>query len=358
MSKTSHDGRVGGRSSSGSPPVSASRITRSLLDHVADIAEACQATAVFVYADAIQGAPVEFSGEFSGEVYCVTSRPDDQNVQAVSNSRVLRVPDVPLTRTAQVKMSAFLALSRGLVHQGDTVVFLSGALASGTLDTIIVLQLGREFEMLASGGEDEDEAIPPHIRPEVIERVVDVASELSSEGREGKPVGTMFVIGDPDRIVPLTRQLVLNPFRGYPENVRNILDPTLGETVKELASIDGAFIIRGDGIIESCGTYLKTASQEEYELPQGLGTRHHAAAAITSVTPSIAVTVSESTGTIGIFRGGRMVTEIEKPRASIRTQVLYRSRRPRRQSGGRGRNRPGPPGSADAGPSTGENGSA
>ncbi len=340
MSESQHEKPSGGVSSADSPPVAAPRITRSLLKHVSDIAGSCRASAVFVYADALQGGPIEFPADFQGKVYCVTSRPDEEAGQVRGHSRLLRVPDVPLTRAAQVKMAAFLALSRGLVRQGDTVMFLSGASGSGTLDTLMVLQLGREFEMFAPGGEDEEEAVSVRIRPEVIERVVDIASELSSEGREGKPVGTAFVIGDPEQILPLTRQLILNPFRGYPEEGRNILDPTLGETIKELAGIDGAFIIRGDGIIESCGTYLKTASQEEYELPQGLGARHHSAAAITSVTPSIAVTVSESTGTVAIFRGGRMVTEIEKPRASVRTQAVHGGQSARRRpSAGRSRKR-------------------
>jgi len=315
-------------------PVSEARITQSLLDHVADIATACQAAAVFIYADALGGRRCDLRSRFAGKVFYVTARPEDQEAEAFGGGRVLRVPDVPLTRATQVKMAAFLALSRGLVEPGDTVVFLSGASAEGPLDTLMVLQLGREFEMLSATADGERDADLPQIRPEVVERVVDIASELGSEGREGKPVGTMFVIGPPEQIMPLTRQLVLNPFRGYPESARNILDPALTETVKELASIDGAFIIRGDGVIESCGTYLKVASQEEYELPQGLGARHHAAAAITAVTDSIAVTVSESTGTVSIFRAGRLVTEIERPRASVRLHGLARGVPEGRRRGG------------------------
>ncbi|RME36449.1 MAG: hypothetical protein D6788_11575, partial [Planctomycetota bacterium] len=143
---------------------------------------------------------------------------------------------------------------------------------------------------------------------------------LGSEGREGKPVGTLFVVGDAEGVRPLTRQLILNPFQGYPESQRNILDPNLTETVKELATIDGAFVIRGDGVIESAGTYLKAAGQTEFELPQGLGARHQAAAAITHLTRAIGVTVSESTGTVTVFRGGLMVAELEKPRAAVRLQ--------------------------------------
>lgn len=87
--------------------------------------------------------------------------------------------------------------------------------------------------------------------------------------------------------------------------------------MKELSTIDGAFITIGEGVVEACGVYLKAAlnDEEEYSLPQGLGARHHAAAGITSVTDSIAITVSESTGTVAVFRGGRIVTEIEKPQS-------------------------------------------
>jgi DNA integrity scanning protein DisA with diadenylate cyclase activity len=162
--------------------------------------------------------------------------------------------------------------------------------------------------------EEEADALPPEIRPEVVERIVDIASELDYEGREGKPVGAMFVIGDSHSVTSLSRQLILNPFRGYEEHERNVLDRQLEETVKELCTLDGAFIIRGDGVIEACGAFVKTASQDTYELPQGLGARHHAAAAITAVTESLAVTVSESTGTVSIFRSGSIVTEIEKLR--------------------------------------------
>jgi DNA integrity scanning protein DisA with diadenylate cyclase activity len=223
----------------------------------------------------------------------------------------------------QVKIAVFLALSRGLIRQGDRVVLLSGLEAAKTLDTIIVTEVGREYEIFASGADLMTAS--SKILPEVVERVVDIASELGSEGREGRAVGAMFVIGDTDRVLPLTRQLLLNPFKGYPPQERNILDYSLEETVKELATLDGAFIVQGDGVMETCGTYIRTTSQPDYELPQGLGARHHAAAAITAVTDAIAVTVSESTGSITIFRGGRIITEIQKPRSTGERTGLLRS---------------------------------
>lgn len=293
---------------------SAGIITNSLVRHVADIVRSCNAAALFVYVDALEGQELPLDQSLDAKVYCVTKAAPFEADAPRACAQCLRVPDVPLTRMGRVKIAVFLALSRGLVKQGDRIVFLTGLAANKTLDTVIVTEIGRESEIFTSGA-DLSETLP-NVLPEVIERVVDLATELGSEGREGRPVGALFVVGDTDHVVPLTRQLLLNPFKGYAPRERNVLDSSLEETVKELATLDGAFILRGDGVIETCGAYIRVASQEEFELPRGLGARHHAAAAITAVTESLAVTVSESTGSVTIFRGARIITEIQKPRSS------------------------------------------
>ncbi len=290
---------------------SADLITCSLAEHVGGIAHACGATAVLVYADALGGRELQLPEDL--KVYYVTRTAGEEREQEEKRHQFLRVPNVPLTRVSQAKMAVFLALSRGLIKLGDVVVCLAGLPGSGSLDTLIVTQVGREFEMFAISRADDQS--PPDVRPEVLERVLEIASELGSEGREGKPVGAFFIVGDSERVLPLTKQLILNPFQGYPEDERNLLSDALEETVKELSTVDGAFVIRGNGVIETCGAYVKVASQDEYDLPQGLGARHQAAAAITAVTNAAAVTVSESTGTVSVFRGGRILVEIEKPRA-------------------------------------------
>jgi diadenylate cyclase len=304
-------------------------ITATMLEHLGSIAEACCAAAVFVYVDVLNGTPLPVPAPSDPTMYYVTKTAGEEDLPEKTGMRFLRIPNVPMTRLGQVKIALFLAFSKGLVKRGDKVVFLSGVEESGNLDTLIVTEVGREYEIFATSENEATNGHATRIPPEVIDRVIEIASELGSEGREGKPVGALFVVGDTARVLPLTRQLILNPFRGYPEEKRNLLDHSLEETIKELSAIDGAFIIRADGVIESCGTYLKTASQEEFELPQGLGARHHAAAGITSVTDSIAVTVSESTGTVTIFRKGGIVTEIEKPRSIGRPAKLLGQRRPR-----------------------------
>jgi diadenylate cyclase len=73
-------------------------------------------------------------------------------------------------------------------------------------------------------------------------------------------------------------------------------------------------VIRGDGVLMSAGRYLAPRGQLDPPLPHGLGTRHEAAAQITVTTDAIALCVSQSTGTISIFRRGRLLTDIQKPR--------------------------------------------
>jgi DNA integrity scanning protein DisA with diadenylate cyclase activity len=312
MVETESTGQVG-QGDRFQQPASAKDITRALIKHVVGIAELSDASAIFVYVDALEEEALPLPEKLEPSVYYVTRNVWEDRVQRHRGTRFIRVPDVQLSRLGQVKVAIFLALSRGLIKAGDTVVFLAGLAATGTLDTLIVTQVGREYEIFSSS--EGNVNLPKGIRAEVVEKTIDIATQLGAQGREGKPVGALFVIGDTERVASMTRQLVINPFQGYPRQKRNILDDNLTETIKEFSGIDGAFIISGDGIIESCGTYLKTASQEEFELPRGLGARHHSAAGITSVADCIAITVSESTGTVTVFRGGQIITEIERQRS-------------------------------------------
>jgi DNA integrity scanning protein DisA with diadenylate cyclase activity len=119
-------------------------------------------------------------------------------------------------------------------------------------------------------------------------------------------VGCLFVVGDADKVEPISKPLVLNPFYGYKEEDRNILNPFMDETVKEFSSIDGAFIIRGDGVVISAGSLIQAADYE-HVLPSGLGSRHAAAMAVSVATQCISIVVSSSTGQVTLFRRGVML---------------------------------------------------
>jgi DNA integrity scanning protein DisA with diadenylate cyclase activity len=166
----------------------------------------------------------------------------------------------------------------------------------------------REFQTLLTGRAD---LLPADVKPEVLERVLAVATDLAVEGREGRPVGGLFVVGDTDRVEKLIKPLVLNPFYGYKEEDRNILSPFMDETIKEFSSIDGAFIIRGDGVVESAGSLIQAADYD-HALPSGLGSRHAAAAAISVATQCISIVISSSTGQVTLFRRGVMLPLTER----------------------------------------------
>ncbi len=185
---------------------------------------------------------------------------------------VVSLPDIAMTRTGQIKVAILLVAAERLVHAGDRILCLTGVDQSEMLDTIMVLDMGTEIELFSASTADP---LPDDVTPTVFERVLTLAGELGVEGREGRPVGTLFVIGDSDHVLAQSHQLVINPFHGYPENEGNILDPRLEETIKEFSAIDGAFVIRGDGVILAAGRDLAPRSKLDEKLPQGLerGTR-------------------------------------------------------------------------------------
>ncbi|AFL96233.1 hypothetical protein CL1_2040 [Thermococcus cleftensis] len=140
----------------------------------------------------------------------------------------------------------------------------------------------------------------------VLQRLLEIAIELSVEGREGTPVGTIFVIGDTRRVLRHSHQLIPNPFKGHKVNV---LDRNSKEIIKEFAQLDGAFLVREDGRIVAAGRYLEIEPKViDLMLPPGLGSRHIAAAGITKLTKAMAISLSES-GTIRIFKNGLMLLE-------------------------------------------------
>jgi diadenylate cyclase len=147
-----------------------------------------------------------------------------------------------------------------------------------------------------------------HCKAEVLNGVIQLAVEIAREGREGRKIGTLFVISDTKQVLKRSRPLILDPLYGHPDEKKKVCDPDMRETVKELAQLDGAFVVSGDGVVVSAARYIN-ASSRRIELPLGLGSRHVAAASISRDTQAIAVVVSESS-VVRIFNMGKLVTEI------------------------------------------------
>jgi diadenylate cyclase len=284
---------------------------RIMLETACSIAKKTHSKGILLYADMVDDyEDLNKIGE-EKQVDMILAIKDESSFQdAVSIfKKILRIPDVPLGRINQMKMAIIQALSKGLVKKGDSWICLSGIPQTKVLDNLLILEFGKEFEIISSS---DLPVISEIVRPEVFETVLNLALNISIEGKEGrKPVGTIFVLGKHEEVLKFSHPMVINPFQGYPEEERNILDPRLKETVKEFSSIDGAFIFREDGVILAAGRHLD-ASGENIEIPLGLGSRHRAAAGITSLTDALAIVISEETGGVRIFHHGKIFMEIEK----------------------------------------------
>lgn len=144
--------------------------------------------------------------------------------------------------------------------------------------------------------------------PDVLEPLIELAVEIAREGREGKRIGTIFTLGDEFSVLAKSRPLILDPLAGHEEEARRITNPNLRGTVKELAQLDGAFVVSHDGIFIAACRYLDAAASE-IELPLGLGSRHIAGANISAATEAVSIVVSESS-MVRIFCRGKVVGEI------------------------------------------------
>jgi DNA integrity scanning protein DisA with diadenylate cyclase activity len=142
----------------------------------------------------------------------------------------------------------------------------------------------------------------------IVVELLDLAIEIAREGREGRKIGTLFVVGDEDEVAQRSRCLILDPLAGHPKARKKLSDANLRETVKELAQLDGGFLVSADGYVLSATRYFN-ASSLEVDVLLGLGTRHIAAASITKQTNALAVVVSESS-IVRIFNGGVLTAEI------------------------------------------------
>jgi len=221
----------------------------------------------------------------------------------------LDVPSVNLTRVGKIKIAIAKGIVSGLFKRGDKIICLSGVPKFGYADSIFFIDVGREFEILTS---DDINDVVEAVQPEVFNAMLNIACELAAQGRESRKVGTIFVLGDDEKVMQLSRQMIINPFKGYSEADRNILNPELEETIKELSAIDGAFIIDANGAIVTAGRHL-SAALDSKDFPPGLGSRHIAAAGITNVTKAVAMVISQSTGNVSVFKNGKLFVTIEKP---------------------------------------------
>lgn len=194
-----------------------------------------------------------------------------------------------------------------LFMPGSRIIAIYSGFDNSMLDSISIINLGEHLERLSG---KELRKIETKVPLKTLKTVVDLALEIGREGREGKAVGTLFVVGDTKNVLRESKPAGFDPVRGYKCKERCLFDPRVREGIKEVAQLDGAFIISLDATVIAACRLLDT-STAMITLSKGLGSRHWAAAAISRTTNAIAIVVSQSSGTVRIFVNGEVVLRIE-----------------------------------------------
>jgi len=281
-------------------------VNRTVYENACRICRDIQAAALLTLADDVTDLSfIQAKPEGCAAVLATSSR---SRRQAGFFDAVIDVPIAGLAALHRLDLAVLSAVSEGLADKGQTLVCLYGGSGTGRLDALKVVDVERDFELLLSF---RAEVRSGDIDHQVLNSLLNVATEIAREGREGKAVGALFVLGDAEQVLVRSQQMVVNPFKGHPEEERNALDPSLHDTLKEFSVIDGAIVVRGDGVIMAAGTYLNVQGVP-VSLPAGLGSRHAAAAAITAVTAAVAIVVSQSTGTVRLFKDGKEILSLKK----------------------------------------------
>lgn len=239
-------------------------------------------------------------------IYAVTSQALGQEL-AARKERSIVIPAYDYSRTERVKMAIVSALAQGQFKEGDAVLCLTGRIGRH-LDTMMTMRIGGSLDDRVA---IEGVKLGDEFNSQVVDALIQLALQIGQEGFEGHPIGTIIAIGDHNAVMETSRQLTINPFQGLSESERNVLDPKIREAIKNFSVLDGAFVIREDGVVLAAGRYL-SASDDNVKIPLGLGARHAAAASITATTRCIALVVSQTSGAVRLFKEGNIVLELHQ----------------------------------------------
>jgi DNA integrity scanning protein DisA with diadenylate cyclase activity len=295
-------------------PVEVSPQLASLIDNAARLVETTAAEAILLLVD--QRYDWESIRSQAGAASVLVAA-DEEGVLAGAvdhglRTIVLDVAGLPVHERLTQALLEFVAAE--MIAPEARVVAVYSGFEAGTIDSVSVLRLAEHLGQLTSRDLRNLETKVPL---ETLKLVVDLAVEIGREGREGKPVGTLFVVGDARKVIQSSHSIGFDPVRGYSRSERRLTDPRVREGIKEIAQLDGAFVVGSDGTVEAAARYID-ASAENVSVAKGLGARHWAAAAITRRTKSVAVAVSETSGTVRIFQNGEVVLRIEPFRRAMK----------------------------------------
>jgi diadenylate cyclase len=301
-------------------PKKTPRSDEDLARMIAKVANVAQADAIIcatetgMFAKLLHG----MSGQI--RVIAATTKRDTYDVLTQAGLESILLPLRAIDKYSQVRHVVSVALKSSTVSVGNLIVCALGRdVYQEEGDLVVLTEVEHSVENLSIS---DFLKLTDAIQPKVLEVAIAIACKIGRAARRGKRLGAIFMLGDSVRVLEGSKQLIPNPFQGHDEASRRITNPDIHDAIVELAKLDGAFVIRGDGLIQTAGTFL-TSPKVKIVVPAGLGARHVAAAAVTKRTTSTAVVVSATDGNVRVFSGGTKVLHIdpEVPYGPITTEV-------------------------------------
>ncbi len=284
--------------------------THLLVKHGFELARESRIRRVLVIAELITDRRLVEKHRRTESLIWVAHDRDSLGSLVQENDHCVEMPRSPTGRMDQVTLALVIAILNGALKESETVLCLVGVAGSRRLDNLLIANPKRDFAWFAKHSISRRKGLPDS---QVFVRLIEIALKFSAEGREGKPVGTVFLLGDSDELERLARPLILNPCAGHPQKHRSIHDDDFVETMRELSALDGAFLINQQGVVEGAGMYLDAPVSKKVKVRKGLGSRHLAAAAATARSKSLAIVISESSGTVTVYSSGTEVMSLNRP---------------------------------------------
>jgi len=281
---------------------------KDLAGMVVRVAGAAQANAIICATET--GKFAKYLHELSEQVKLIAATTNRETYDDLVQGglEAIRLPLRAIDKYSQVRHIVSVALKAKTVSIGDLVVCAIGREVYHDQGTLVVLtDVESSIEYLAVS---DLLKLTDGIRPTVLEVAVEIACKIGRAARRGTRLGAIFMLGDSIKVLEGSKQLIPNPFQGHDDANRRLTNPDIQSALVELAKLDGAFVVRGDGFIQTAGTFLAT-TEADIKLPSGLGARHYAAAAVTTRTDATAVVVSATDGNVRVFSHGTMVMQID-----------------------------------------------
>jgi DNA integrity scanning protein DisA with diadenylate cyclase activity len=286
----------------------------ALIDLAARLGRATEASSLLVMLEGAMEWPL--LRQAVGELQVVVAADTPEELAGAEEAGlatiVLNMADSPVIE--KLTQALLTGVAREVLAPGARVVVVYSGFEVDTIDSVSFIELDEHLGRLTARDLRQLETSVPL---ETLKTVIDLAVEIGREGREGKAIGTMFVVGDTRKVLAHCQPAGFDPVKGYSRAERDMHDPRVREAVKEVAVLDGAFVINAEGIVEKAAQ-LVDAPYANLTLSKGLGARHWAGAAISKATAALAIVVSQSSGTVRLFQSGEVMLRIEPLRQAMK----------------------------------------